>query len=148
VLSRAVTTRLDRVFAVPADTRHNAMMLRIQAFIGDHLADPGLSPAMIAAAHYISVRTLHKLFEAHEQTITATIRRRRLERCRHDLLDPALGHHPVSAIGARWGFQDPAAFSRAFHTAYGIPPGAYRAIQLSTGATPGQKAKGHRNPSR
>jgi AraC-like DNA-binding protein len=127
LLSLAVATRLDRVRAVPAESRQNAMLLRIQSFIGQHLGDPGLSPAMVAATHNVSVRTLHRLYEAEEQTITASIRQRRLERCRQDLLDPGLCDHPVSAVGARWGFRDAAAFSRAFRAAYGMPPGEYRA---------------------
>lgn len=130
LLSVAMATRLDRVSGVPAESRQNAMLLRIQSFIGHHLGDPGLSPGMIAAAHNISIRTLHRLYEAEDETIVASIRRRRLQRCRQDLLDPRLGNSPVSAVGARWGFQDPAAFSRAFRTAYGVPPGEYRAAQL------------------
>ena len=128
LLALAVTTRLDRVSAVPAESRRNALVLRIESFIHCHLGDPGLSPGVIAAAHHISVRTLHKLYEVEEQTVVASIRRRRLERCRQDLLDPSLCDRPVSAVGARWGFQDPAAFSRAFRTAYGVPPGEYRAL--------------------
>ena len=52
------------------------------------------------------------------------------EQTRQDLLDPALGDRPVSAVGARWGFPDAAAFSRAFRAAYGLPPGEYRATQV------------------
>jgi AraC-like DNA-binding protein len=126
LLALAVATRLDRAYAVPAESRQQAMTLRIQAFIEQHLGDPALSPGMIAAAHHISVRTLHKLYEAQEQTITASIRRQRLERCRQDLLDPGLRDRPVSAVGARWGFQDAATFSRAFRQASGLPPGEYR----------------------
>jgi AraC-like DNA-binding protein len=129
LLSLAVATRLDRVPAVPAESRQNAMMLRIQAFIEQRLRDPGLSPGMIAAAHHISVRTLHKLYEAEEETITASIRRQRLERSRQDLLDPGLRDRPVSAVGARWGFPDAAGFSRAFRAAYGLPPAEYRAVR-------------------
>jgi AraC-like DNA-binding protein len=129
LLALAVATRIDRVSTVPAESRQHAMMLRVQAFIEHHLGDPGLSPAMIAAAHNISTRTLHKLFEAEEHTIAASIRRRRLERCRQDLLDPGLLSRPVSAVGARWGFHDAAGFSRAFRAAYGVPPSEYRAIQ-------------------
>jgi len=118
--------------AVPAESRRNAMMLRIDAFIEHHLGDPSLSPGMIAAAHHISVRMLHKLYEAEDQPIAASIRQRRLERCRQDLLDPGLGNRSVGAIGARWGFRDAAAFSRAFRAAYGVPPGEYRAVHLGT----------------
>lgn len=129
LLSLAVATRLDRVRAVPANSRQGAMRLRIQAFIEQHLGDPGLSPGMIAAAHHISIRALHKMYEAEEQTIAASIRRLRLERSRQDLLNPRLRDRPVSAIGARWGFPGAAAFSRAFRAAYGMPPAEYRDIQ-------------------
>lgn len=135
LLSLAVATRLDRVRSVPAESRQNAMLLRIQSFIGQHLGDPGLSPAMIAATHHISVRALHRLYEAEGQPIAASIRRQRLERCSQDLLDPSLRDCPVSAVGARWGFRDAAAFSRVFRSAYGVPPGEYRAAQLSSPRT-------------
>jgi AraC-like DNA-binding protein len=32
----------------------------------------------------------------------------------------------VSAVAARWGLTDPAAFSRLFRAAYGVPPLEYR----------------------
>jgi AraC-like DNA-binding protein len=54
------------------------------------------------------------------------IRRRRLERCARDLLDPALRGEPVGAIGARWGLTNPAHFSRVFRAAYGVPRAEYR----------------------
>ncbi|MFF5564692.1 helix-turn-helix domain-containing protein [Streptomyces sp. NPDC012623] len=58
--------------------------------------------------------------------VSATIRHQRLERARHDLADPALRTVPVHGIAARWGFGHPAAFSRAFRAAYGVPPADYR----------------------
>ena len=114
--------------AVPAENQQQAMMVRIQAFIEHHLGDPGLSPAMIAAAHHVSVRTLHNLYEPGEHTVSGWIRHRRLERCRQDLLNPDLRDRPVGSIGTRWGFQDAAVFSRLFRRAYGLPPGEYRTI--------------------
>jgi transcriptional regulator GlxA family with amidase domain len=51
------------------------------------------------------------------------MRWRRLERCRRDLLDPALSDLPASAIALGWGFVDAAHFSRVFREAYGHPPG-------------------------
>jgi AraC-like DNA-binding protein len=142
LLALAIATRLDRLSGMPAESRQNAMTLRIQAFIEHHLGDPDLSPGMIAAAHHISIRTLHKLYEAEEHTLSASIRYRRLERCRQNLLDPGLRDRPVSAVGARWGFQDAAAFSRAFRAAYGVAPGEYRAIQLGVGAPGPDGGKG------
>jgi AraC family transcriptional regulator, positive regulator of tynA and feaB len=33
----------------------------------------------------------------------------------------------VRAIAARWGYPDPANFTRSFRAAYGVTPSAYRA---------------------
>lgn len=74
------------------------------------------------------MRYLYKLFETQPVGVAAWIRRRRLERCGWDLLDPALRARPVSAIGARWGLTDATSFSRAFQAAYGVPPARYRRI--------------------
>ena len=38
------------------------------AFIQQHPDDPGLSPAEIAAAHHISLRLLHNLFQEQGET--------------------------------------------------------------------------------
>ncbi|MFB9239551.1 helix-turn-helix domain-containing protein [Plantactinospora siamensis] len=108
---------------VPPETRRSALLQQIRVFIDRSLADPALSPTTVAAAHHISVRHLHQLFQAEEQTVAALIRTRRLERCRADLAEPGL---PAAAVGARWGFPDPAVFSRAFSARYGVPPGEYR----------------------
>jgi AraC-like DNA-binding protein len=102
------------------------LLLRIHAFIEQHLGEADLSPGIVAAAHHVSVRYLHRLFEAQDTTVAAWIRRRRLERCRRDLADPAFGAVPVSAVAARWGIADPAHFSRLFRRAYGLPPAEYR----------------------
>lgn len=126
LLTVAIATRLDRVSAVPPGTREQAMMIRIQDFIERHLGDPGLSPGAIAAAHYISVRTLHKLYQSETRTVAASIRHKRLERCRQDLLDPALAGLAANSIGTRWGYPESTTFIRAFRTAYGLPPGEYR----------------------
>jgi AraC-like DNA-binding protein len=103
-----------------------ALVTHIHTFIEQRLADPGLTPEEIAAAHHISVRYLYRLFEPQGHSVAGWIRRRRLERCRRDLLDPALQGRPVSAIAARWGLADAAHFSRAFRAAYGVPPSEYR----------------------
>jgi AraC-like DNA-binding protein len=126
LLTAALAARLDREDAIPSDTRQQAMRRRVHAFIEQRLADPALSPQMIAAAHHVSLRYLYKLFEAQPSGVAAWIRERRLERSRRDLLDPALAARPVRAIAARWGLTEPAAFSRLFRAAYGLPPAEYR----------------------
>lgn len=126
LLTVALADRLGGGNDVPAETGQRALLVRVHAFIEERLGDADLSPATIAAAHHVSVRYLYKLFGAEETTVAGWVRRRRLERCRRDLLDPALRHVPVGAIGARWGLVNPAHFSRVFRAAYGVSPGEYR----------------------
>jgi AraC-like DNA-binding protein len=126
LLAVTLAARLDRRSAVPPNSRQRALLASIHAFMEEQLADPRLSPAMIAAANHVSVRYLHKLFEAEGTTVTSWIRRCRLERCSRDLLEPARSTQPVSTIGIRWGFSSAEQFSRTFKAAYGVPPGEYR----------------------
>ncbi|TGB13238.1 helix-turn-helix domain-containing protein [Streptomyces palmae] len=62
----------------------------------------------------------------------ASIRRRRLERCRADLASPDLRRQSIRSIAARWGFTGATAFSRAFRAAYDITPNDYRAGALES----------------
>ncbi|MGW5350459.1 cupin domain-containing protein [Streptomyces sp. NPDC004031] len=122
----------------PAATRTHVLLRRIDAFIEQNLADPDLTPRVIAEHHHISLRGLYTLFQEHArgprgEGVAASIRRRRLERCRADLARPQLRRHPVHVIGARWGFGNAAAFSRAFRAAYGTTPQAYRAAAAQSG---------------
>ncbi|QIK62618.1 helix-turn-helix domain-containing protein [Leucobacter viscericola] len=109
-----------------AQDPHQAMRQRIYDYIRTNLASHDLSPGSIAAANYISTRHLHALFQETGTSVSAWIKERRLERCRADLLDPALAHRGVAAIAANWGFTDAAHFSRNFRAAYGDSPTALR----------------------
>jgi AraC-like DNA-binding protein len=102
------------------------LMTRVEAFVESRLHDPGLSPAAIAAAHHVSVRQLYKVFETRDDSVARFIRRRRLERCRRDLADPALSSRPAYAIGFSWCFTDPAHFTRSFRAEFGVTPADYR----------------------
>ncbi|WP_405907422.1 MULTISPECIES: helix-turn-helix domain-containing protein [unclassified Streptomyces] len=108
------------------DPEPPVLLPRIQAYVLRHLGDGGLTPDRVAAAHHISTRYLHRLFQRQGLTVAAWIKAQRLERCRRDLADPHLRRLPVYAIGARWGFANAADFSRAFRTAYGITPTCFR----------------------
>ena len=126
--SAALAARSDSGARLPADSRRRTLQLQIHAFLEERLGDPGLSPGGVAAAHFISVRYLHKLFETEQTTVADWIRSRRLERCRRDLLDPALSTRTVEAIGERWGLTDAAHFSRVFKRRFGVPPAEYRLL--------------------
>ncbi|MFF2200819.1 helix-turn-helix domain-containing protein [Streptomyces sp. NPDC058145] len=105
----------------------SALLPRVQAYIVRHLSDGGLTPDRVAAAHCISTRYLHRLFQRQGLTVASWIKGQRLERCRRDLRDPGLSRLPVHVIGARWGFAQAADFSRAFRAAYGTTPTCFRA---------------------
>jgi AraC-like DNA-binding protein len=126
VLATRLARELDvRDWGTPEARRH-ALLTTVQAFIQQHLGDTGLSPAAVAAAHHVSLRTLHQLFHDEGLTVAGWIRQRRLEQCRRDLADPALAARPVAAIAARWGFTSAADFSRTFRASHGMPPAEYR----------------------
>ncbi|MEW5660143.1 helix-turn-helix domain-containing protein [Streptomyces cinereoruber] len=120
--------RLERDGDLPPESRQQVLFLRVSAYIQEHLGDPDLGPARIAAAHHISVRHLHRVFRQHSTTVAEFVRARRLDKCRRDLADPFLREVPVHAVAARWGFVQPAAFSRLFRTSTGLTPTEYRAI--------------------
>ncbi|GGU81527.1 AraC family transcriptional regulator [Streptomyces filipinensis] len=117
---------LDAGDRLPPETHRRALLLRIQAFVREHLHDRHLTPSTIAAAHHISTSYLHRLFQDEDATVAAWIRRLRLEAARRDLADPALRLVPIHAIAARWGFPRAADFSRAYRAAYGTTPRDHR----------------------
>jgi AraC-like DNA-binding protein len=130
------TPALPADLALPDSVARRARLTAVLAGIEAHLGDPGLTPTTLAAAHHMSLRSLHALFEHHEATVAGWIRHRRLERVRRDLADPAQRDLAVSAVAARWGLVNPAHFSRSFRAAYGLSPVEYRQRVLgrATGA--------------
>jgi AraC-like DNA-binding protein len=99
----------------------------IETYLHDHHADPDLDPARVAAAHGLSVRRLHALFETTGRSIARRIREERLSAIRRDLADPGLAHRPIARIAAAHGMRNPSAFTRLFGSAEGMTPRQYRA---------------------
>ncbi|MFF3453191.1 helix-turn-helix domain-containing protein [Streptomyces sp. NPDC002730] len=126
LLSALFAHALDADRSLPPETRSRTLVLRIRAYVQRNLQDPRLTPRAIAAAHNISTSYLHRLFQTEHETIAAWIRHQRLEHARRDLADPAMCSTTIHAIAARWGFTRAADFTRAFRTAYGMPPRDYR----------------------
>ncbi|MEU2181712.1 helix-turn-helix domain-containing protein [Streptomyces thermolilacinus] len=121
-----ITSALPDAPSLDPDVRARNLVRSVGSFIEQHLADPRLTPRTLAEAHHMSVRQLHRLFERQGTTVAALVRRRRLERARRDLADPAHRDTPIGVVAARCGFTAAAHFSRAFHAAYGVSPREYR----------------------
>ncbi|MHC3474054.1 AraC family transcriptional regulator [Streptomyces sp. 7R007] len=128
LLTALLAQLLEAEAALEPEARGRVTAQQIQAFIRRNLHDPDLTPRTIAAAHYISVSYLHRLFQqqADGETVAAQIRAQRLEGARRDLADPAQRTTPVHAVAARWGMPRASDFTRAFRTAYGVSPMEYR----------------------
>ncbi|WP_426764515.1 helix-turn-helix domain-containing protein [Pseudarthrobacter sp. 1G09] len=123
-----VSTMLHAEMDISPDQMKPQAMLAVavREYIDANLSDPLLSPASIAAAHFISTRHLHNVFHESGTTVATWIRTQRLEGARRDLRDPLHAGLPVGAVAARWGFLDAAHFSRTFRDAFGVPPSDWR----------------------
>ncbi|MEU8256830.1 helix-turn-helix domain-containing protein [Micromonospora inaquosa] len=125
LLAAALAQYLDVEDTLSPEARQTTLRARVVDFIDRHLDSDELNPRSVAAVHHISLRSLHRLFEAEQTTVAELIRAKRLEQCRRDLANPLL-RQPIHALAARWGFRDKAHFSRVFRARYGRSPQAYR----------------------
>jgi AraC-like DNA-binding protein len=115
--------------AALSDAKPDSLYARVLDYIEARLGD-GLGPETIAAAHHISVRYLHKLFQHQGETVGGYIRRRRLDRIRRTLADPDLAHRPVAGIAAQWGIAEASHFSKLFRAEFGVSPREFREAVL------------------
>ncbi|WP_062214958.1 helix-turn-helix domain-containing protein [Streptomyces sp. NBRC 109706] len=134
LVAALLTHHLDR--PLPPAERQRILTLRVHEFVQRHLHEDDLTPATIAAAHHVSPRSLHRLFQQNGTTVGAFIREQRLQRARLALGDPLLAQLTIATIARQHGFSRPADFTRAFRAAYGVPPRDYREQALRTGHTP------------
>jgi AraC family transcriptional regulator len=101
-------TRLERVFQ----------------WLAGHLDDT-IDLSRLADVACLSPYHFHRVYRfIRGETVTETVRRLRLHRAAVELIN---GEIPVSRIGARAGYASQEAFTRAFSSAYGVPPARYRA---------------------
>ncbi|WP_405577325.1 helix-turn-helix domain-containing protein [Streptomyces sp. NBC_01092] len=125
-LLRAVLTSQHGNSSLARAPLEATLSLRITQYTREHLADPDLSAARIAAAHDISVRHLYAVLSRSGISLGDWIRTRRLAECRQELAGPNGRLRTIAAIGRRWGFVDPTHFSKVFKQAYGISPRSWR----------------------
>lgn len=119
------TLEAPELMALPSSSRglaHARVRLKARDFIDCNLSNPLLDCAMIAGHCRVSLRHLHAAFEAESVTVWSVIRELRLQRCRDELLNPALRHQSILQIALKWGYRSSASFARAYHERYGKPP--------------------------
>lgn len=128
LVSAFVAEQLE-VSAIGERAERTVLLLRVLRHIDGHLTDPGLDPASIAEAHFISVRHLYNVFRLTGASVSAWIKERRLLGARRELADPRLGELTVAQVAVRWGFADHGYFGRQFRERFGITPGVWAATQ-------------------
>jgi AraC-like DNA-binding protein len=104
-----------------------AMYVRAQAFIREHLRDPELCIDQISAALGCTKRYLHMLFSERGMTVSDYIWRTRLQHCRQEL--EAHSGKTITDVAFSWGFSSSSHFSRVFRKCFGVSPSAiHRAL--------------------
>src|SRR6202171_6529323 len=104
-----------------------ALYERAQAFIHEHLRDPGLSIDQISAALGCTKRYLHMLFSDRGMTVSDYIWRARLQNCRQEL--ETQGGKTITDVAFSWGFSSSSHFSRFFRKYFGIVPSSIHKAQ-------------------
>jgi AraC-like DNA-binding protein len=112
---READTMFDRVGP-------EAMYIRAQVFIREHLRDPDLCIDEISSALGCTKRYLHMLFSERGMTVSDYIWRTRLQHCRQELETQA--GKRVTDVAFAWGFSSSSHFSRVFRKYFGIVPSA------------------------
>lgn len=90
-------------------------------YMREHLPEPGLGPASVAAAHFVSERSLYETFSAHGETPAAVLRLLRIRRAEELLRRGAA----VTEVGDAVGFGATDTFIRAFRRRHGVTPGEW-----------------------
>jgi AraC family transcriptional activator of tynA and feaB len=108
----------------------SARCTEIKQYIEMHLRNPELGPTPIANALGVSRRYVRLLFATESDSVTAYIRRRRLEECAWELAQPLWQGRSITATASDWGFRSMAHFTRAFKEHYGSTPTAFRRAKL------------------
>ena len=110
--------------AAPTVEDYAARVERVHAYLSTNL-DRDVDLEHLAGVACFSPFHFHRIYHALQgETVAESVRRMRLHRAAIDLIE---GEVPIARIASRAGYGSQAAFTRAFRSAYGTPPAAYRA---------------------
>jgi AraC-like DNA-binding protein len=116
----------SQVYDRGRDALREVKFTRVLRYIDRHLAEPDLTPRLVAERTGMSVRALHLLFELKGVSFGQWVQRRRIEEIKALLSHPGAADRSIADIAFSWGFNDLSTFYRAFHSAYGVRPGRIR----------------------
>ncbi|MFQ1003913.1 helix-turn-helix domain-containing protein [Modestobacter sp. SSW1-42] len=108
--------------ALRREVREETLLTRVRVYIGQHLTDPALTPATIAAAHNVSLRQLYRLFSDAGLSLEQEVIGQRLELARAQLVSPAGRRRSIAATARACGFSDASHFTRRFRATYALTP--------------------------
>jgi AraC-like DNA-binding protein len=111
--------RLDRERSGPSIRA--ARLDLVKSDIMQRLQQSDLSVEEIARRQGVSVRYIHKLFEAEGVSLSEYVRDRRIE-LSYRMLQDMSGDRRISSVAFDCGFGDISNFNRAFRRRYGIAP--------------------------
>lgn len=94
------------------------------------LDSPDLTINSLAEDVGITPRYFRRLLSEQGINFVSLLKKRRLERCREDMVSPLFSQLGITEIAFRRGFNDAAYFSRSFKEQYGISPREYRKTSL------------------
>jgi AraC-like DNA-binding protein len=104
-------------------------------FVDSHLDEMDLTPAKVAIALGISVRSLHLAFEPTGISFAEYVMKRRLQKCRAALVRPVAARS-ITDVAFAWGFANLTTFYRAFRREFGVAPGDLRPVPAGAWPTP------------
>ncbi|MEM6462299.1 MAG: helix-turn-helix domain-containing protein [Pseudomonadota bacterium] len=117
--------------AKPVISARQALRQRALRMIEQKFEDYTFTPGSMAEELGVSLRTLHKAFEDHEDTVAGRLRSHRLKAVKSDLRNPELRHCSITQISFARGFNSSEHFSRLFRAEYGVSPRVYRRKHLA-----------------
>ncbi len=105
-----------------------AAIMKIKRFIDAHLHREDLTAALIARQNGVSRSKLSAMFE-HHGGVATYVRAQRLQRAFQRLRDPGYRYRSLYEIALETGYNNDAAFCRAFKNHFDITPGEARRMR-------------------
>ena len=104
-----------------------ARLRALKTALDAHMTEPDLSLSVIAAGVGISERYARALFAEDQTTFRDYLTRKRMQRMRRMLADPAHDHRTISDLAMALGFGDLSWFNKCYRQIFGETPSDSRA---------------------